>query len=373
MSVSGIYALTNQTTTGSLSTGIVDIKLDDYTLNVEGEEVILEDPTLVSPGESVSLIPKINNLGEKCYLRIKLSFKQGSSDYTNKLPSLSTDWIPNGEYFYYNKALDKEEVVTVFNSITIPDTITETSEDVIFRIDAEAIQEKNFEPDYDSTDPWLGVTPDVAIDNSYNMDTNHGDSKITIKYENKTDEDVHVPSDFLERVSSLMPGDSMTEQVDIKNLNKRNAKFFMTIKISDEFAKEKELLGLINLTIKNKNGDTLYSGKFVDITKLLLGKIDINGTEKIELEISVPSELGNEYTKLNPVLDIYFLAEYENPVEGGGGSSETLGGATLSPKTGDSIDLAITMFLISSLGLIIVIILAYKERKKENIDSNIDI
>jgi hypothetical protein len=225
-------------------------------------------------------------------------------------------------------------------------------------------------------DPWLGVTPDVAIDNSYSMDTNHGDSKITIKYENKTDEDVHVPSNFLERVSSLMPGDSMTEKVNIKNLNKKNEKFFMTIKISDEFAKEKEMLNLLNLTLRNKKGDILYSGKFIDITKLLLGKIDINGTEQIEFEISVPSELGNEYTKLNPVFDVYFLAEYEEP--GGGGSSDQGPAASailqslgLGPKTGDSIDLAITMFLISSLGLIITIILGYIEKRKENIDSNI--
>ena len=46
-------------------------------------------------------------------------------------------------------------------------------------------------------------------------------------------------------------------------------------------------------------------------------------------------------------------------------AGNTDGRWTLNPKTWDSIDWTITIFFISAIGLITVIILAYKEKRKE--------
>lgn len=378
MNISGIYALTNQATNGSLSTGVVDIKIQTYKLN-DGNEEIYSNVKKVHPGEVVSFIPKIENFGEKCYVRVKIKYIDDTINLDDYITNFSNSLEKHGEYYYYNKVLNPEEKLQLFDTIKIPDNISnEDNSEIPLEIIAEAVQEKNFIPDYSKENPWGDIIPEKRIDNTVNINTNKEKSKITIKYESGIDSNINVPNNFLENISKVMPGDNFKEYVEINN-DKKNAKYYMQIIIDEKYLLEKELLSKIKLHITNKNGQVIFDGNIGNTGRVLLGNYNINENDRFEFNISVPFDIGNEYTTLNPVLDIVFSAEYDDIPNGQPNSgsvsknensiSKYVQNLLTNPKTGDKIDWAITMFFISSIGLIITIILGYREKKKEDIDS----
>ena len=378
MNISGIYALTNQATNGSLSTGVVDIKIQTYKLN-DGNEEIYSNDKKVNPGETISFIPKIENFGENCYVRVKIKYIDANIDFKNYITNFSNSLEKHGEYYYYNKVLNPKEKIQLFDTIKIPDNISnEDNSEIPLEIIAEAVQEKNFIPDYSKENPWGDIIPEKRIDNTVNINTNKENSKITIKYESSIDSNINVPNDFLENISKVMPGDSFKEYVEINN-DKKNAKYYMQIVVDEKYLIEKELLSKIKLQIINKNGQVIFDGNIGNTGRVLLGNYNINENDRFEFNISVPSDIGNEYTTLNPVLDIVFSAEYDDIPNGQPNSgsvsqnensiSKYVQNLLTNPKTGDKIDWAITMFFISSICLIITIILGYREKKKEDIDS----
>ena len=99
MSISGIYALVNQTTNGAFTTGIVDINIQTYKLDNNNNEVEYdEENKKVMPGDVVSLIPKICNLGENCYLRIKVNYIDEDTDFRDYVEGFSTGFNRYGKY-----------------------------------------------------------------------------------------------------------------------------------------------------------------------------------------------------------------------------------------------------------------------------------
>ena len=73
MLISGIYALNKEiiTTESGISTGAVDIKIEEYNGNTQPFD---EDGSYVMPGDEIVLIPRVNNLGVDCYLRAKIEY-----------------------------------------------------------------------------------------------------------------------------------------------------------------------------------------------------------------------------------------------------------------------------------------------------------
>ena len=161
-----------------------------------------------------------------------------------------------------------------------------------------------------------------------------------------------------------MPGDVITTNIEIKNLNKKIAKYFLRFDTDDEYQKDIELLNKIHLTITNKLGQVLYNGKILKQENILLGEYSLNQSENLSLKVSIPADLSNEYIDLNPKVSIIFSADYkEKDIIKKKDTEDT----TVNPKTGDQIDWAITIFIISAVGLIIVILLELREIR--NIDS----
>ena len=78
MCISGIYAFTNisiSTIENDINTGAVNIELKQYTTNNNGKEVMYnENEKTVLPGEVISIIPRVSNLGDSCYIRAKFSY-----------------------------------------------------------------------------------------------------------------------------------------------------------------------------------------------------------------------------------------------------------------------------------------------------------
>lgn len=362
MSISGIYALRNQTTNGIPSTGIVDIKIQTYESDNNKEIVYDEQEKKVMPGDIISLTPKIHNLGENCYLRVKVDYVDDNTNFLDYITGFSNDFKKYGDYYYYDKVLNSNETVKIFDTIKIPEYITKNAKNnkINLVITAQAIQEKNFEPDYTLIDPWKDITPTQVVNDAYNINSDRQYSKISIIYENSTNEDILVKDNFGENLKIAMPGDVHTNSIDIRNNNKESAKYYLRFDTNEKNNNEHELLNKIKLIITNQKGQVIYNGNLRNKEKILLGEYASNESDKLDFKISIPAELGNEYVNLNPEITLIFSSD-NNKKE----TSEDNKKTTVNPKTGDSIDVAITMFLFSSIGLIIVMILGYIEKRKE--------
>ncbi len=160
-----------------------------------------------------------------------------------------------------------------------------------------------------------------------------------------------------------MPGDTLVNYLEIKNSNKNSVKYFLRFATEELNAKNIELLSFIDLTITNQEGKVIYTGKLLNQDKIMLGKYSLNEGDKLEFKVSVPNDLDNEYVNLNPKLSLIFTADYKVNKENQQNKEEK---HIINPITGDSIDWSITVFLLSSIGLIVVILVKYFERR--NID-----
>lgn len=175
--VSGIiaYFTDTATVTNHASMGIVDIDLKEYTLNENGEKVAWEDVTNVTPGDVISKIPEINCVkgAVDCYIRAKVEITSRDENLQNSTEMLTLDNLNVNEqnwyyceedgYFYYkNIVTDENEPIVLFSEVTIPSTLDNawSLEQLSIDVTAEAIQSKNFTPNFadGSTQPWPGIT-----------------------------------------------------------------------------------------------------------------------------------------------------------------------------------------------------------------------
>lgn len=177
--VSGIiaYFTDTATVTNHAQMGIVDIDLKEYMINEEGNKVAWEDKTNIVPGDVISKIPEINCVegAVDCYIRAKVEISCKDENLQNSTQMLTLANLNINEenwyyceadgYFYYKTILtDKSEPVELFSEVTIPASMDNTWSLEEFSIDvtAEAIQSKNFTPNFTAgaTEPWPGITQD---------------------------------------------------------------------------------------------------------------------------------------------------------------------------------------------------------------------
>lgn len=176
--VAGIvaYFTDTATVTNHATMGIVDIDLQEYTLDSNGRKVAWEDKTNVIPGDTISKIAEINVVdgAADCYVRAKVEISCKDEDLADDSKMLtlsnlnvnSSDWYycENDGYFYYKTILKSgDSPITLFSEVTIPSNLDNAWSLEEFNIDvkAEAIQSKNFTPNFSagSTAPWPGITP----------------------------------------------------------------------------------------------------------------------------------------------------------------------------------------------------------------------
>lgn len=149
--------------------GIVNIKIDEYTINDEGKEVPWVDGIGVLPGMSVSKIPYFTATGDDCYIRATVKIEEGvktnQSITADSLAGISEDWIRVGDYYYYKYPLKTNESLKFFQSFTIPrewdDSINPANIgdwSVALNVVVDAIPAKGFSPDFKSDSPWGDIS-----------------------------------------------------------------------------------------------------------------------------------------------------------------------------------------------------------------------
>lgn len=158
---------TSTSVTNNLSLNTVDILLDEYMLK-NGKEEPFHFEEYLQPDKEVSLIPRITNQGVKCYVRVKVDFQTTSKDCLltkEHLTGINQDWVYKNDYFYYTKPLEEYASIDLCNGFAVPgewgNEMAEEEYNIDFVVDA--IQCKNFEPDFSSEQPWFDVTVEKTV------------------------------------------------------------------------------------------------------------------------------------------------------------------------------------------------------------------
>ena len=140
----------------------VDIELKEYQIDDNSSLSEFVNPVNQVPGATVSKIPKIYNKGSECWLRVKLDFNIDDEELEtidiNNINGFKKDsWIAGDDgYWYLKESLKENADIDIFESVTLPSEWGNEYKDKNIYIDitAEAIQTKNFTPNYKNDKPW---------------------------------------------------------------------------------------------------------------------------------------------------------------------------------------------------------------------------
>ena len=176
-----VYARPETSVTNHFSTGVVDINLDEYELTANGGEEPFRDYTgkkgenpLIMPGDDISKIPRITNDGNDCYVRAKLEFSGTDVDLEKELYGFPSGWEKHDDgYYYYKNILNTGDKIDIFEGLKIPTDFPQTEEGKTFKlkIDVDAVQSKNFTPNWDDRSPWGDVEIQDCIRDGYDIAT----------------------------------------------------------------------------------------------------------------------------------------------------------------------------------------------------------
>ncbi len=350
MSISGIYALYIEPEIDTtISTAGVDIDLKEYN-NLNNE--FTENGKIVMPGEEISLIPKVNNLGVDCYIRANISYKINNINYNveNYIDGDYKNWTKSDDYYYYDPVLKKNTSVNIFNKISIPVNVPNTAQGkkVILRIKVDAIQAKHFDGN------WKDIDIKKSIDRTYDMSET---GSTTIVFNNNADKHITLDDKFFDNLGSLLPGDSKREIVKINNTSKTKNNYYLTIKHKKLTKQEKKLIKKLKLTITNSKNKKVLSASLDNVKKVKLGTYKSNEKDELKFTVLLPKDSDNEYSKLlTKITWIFSLKETKrtNPI--------------INPNTGDFKTLiSMIMFITSAIGLLVIIVLINKEKYKEKV------
>jgi LPXTG-motif cell wall-anchored protein len=161
------------------------------------------------------------------------------------------------------------------------------------------------------------------------------------------------PEKVLFNVNKLVPGDSASRTLNIKNSGKNDFKYIA----SCEYVSGSEILfDKLDLVIKDSNG-VLFKGKLFEFNKLVPRLLKSKQNENLIFDINFPKYLGNEFQGLETQFQFNFY------VEG------TLGG--LLPADGPKLpETGSNMYNILVLGAVLILfglILQFAKRKRKQL------
>ena len=181
----------------------------------------------------------------------------------------------------------------------------------------------------------------------------------------------HSPTDLFPNFKDVMPGDSLTQKITVKNDAAHNVKVKIYIRSLGAHEDSVEFLSKLGLKVqKSDENDMAYmfdaaANETAQLTDwVYLGMLYSGGEVNFDVILDVPIELENEFQSKIGYLDWEFRIE-EFPVEPDDPQA---------PQTGDNSNLGLwfTIMICSLLMLIILFLWRRKNREREESTSSSD-
>ena len=173
----------------------------------------------------------------------------------------------------------------------------------------------------------------------------------------------HSLTDLFPNFKGVMPGDTLTQKITVKNNADNKVKVKIYIRSLGAHEDSKEFLSQLGLKVKkSSDNDMAYmfdaaANETAQLTDwVYLGTLYSGGEVNLDVTLNVPVELPNEFQNKIGYLDWEFMIE-EFPVEEGDPKP---------PQTGDNSHMGLWFALMISSLAMLIILLVWRKKDKEN-------
>lgn len=169
------------------------------------------------------------------------------------------------------------------------------------------------------------------------------------------------PTSLFGNFQNVMPGDTLTDQILIKNDTSKKIKIKVYMRSLGAQNNTDDFLSQLNLTVRQKNDSILFSAPADEKAQLkdwvYLGTVYSGGEIPLDLTLEVPVTLSNDYQNEVGYVDWEFKVE-ELPISPSDPKS---------PQTGDRSNVVLYFrVMVLSLLALILLLFAKKRRKQTN-------
>lgn len=172
----------------------------------------------------------------------------------------------------------------------------------------------------------------------------------------------HSPTSLFENFLNVMPGDTLTEQIVIKNDASNEVKIKVYLRSLGAQENTDDFLSQMNLTVEQVGNSILFASAAAETAQLAdwtyLGTVYSGGEITLNVTLEVPSTMGNEFADDIGYIDWQFKVE-ELPV--GPDDPEP-------PNTGDKTDLLLYggLMVFSMTAFVVLLFLSKRKKEQEN-------